>query len=137
MNNANPIILSTWLIPFVSRVQRSVMVQNARGEEGQFFIDKMEELKNLFVTMPKTYEQDGKGKDAIAYLHYFKNGCDWYITERDMEQEQLQAFGLACLNGDYPEIGYISIVELLSVGAELDLYWTPKTIKEIEKEING
>lgn len=131
-----PIILSTWLIPFVSKAQRSVMVQNARGEEGQFFIDKMKELKNLFQTMSKTYEQDGKGKDAIAYLHYFKNGCDWYITERDMEQEQLQAFGLACLNGNYPEIGYISIVELLSVGAELDLYWTPKTIREIEKEKN-
>ena len=122
---------------FICRSQLLILQSNTKGEEGEFFNSKIKELKNLFETMPKTYEQDGKGKDAIAYLHYFKNDCDWYITERDMEQEQLQAFGLACLNGDYPEIGYISIVELLSVGAELDLYWTPKTIKEIEKEING
>ena len=122
---------------FIARSQILALQSNVKGEEGEFFIDKMEELKNLFQTMPKTYEQDGKGKDAIAYLHYFKNDCDWFITERDMYDEQVQAFGLARLNGEYPEIGYISIAELLSVGAELDLYWTPKTIKEIEKEING
>ena len=121
---------------FICRSQLLILQSNTKGEEGEFFNSKIKELKNLFETMPKTYEQDGKGKDAIAYLHYFKNGCDWYITERDMEQEQLQAFGLACLNGDYPEIGYISIVELLSIGAELDLYWMPKTIREIEKEKN-
>lgn len=119
---------------FICRSQLLILQSNTKGEEGEFFNSKIKELKNLFETMPKTYEQDGKGKDAIAYLHYFKNDCDWYITERDMEQEQLQAFGLACLNGDYPEIGYISIVELLSVGAELDLYWTPKMIGEILKE---
>ncbi len=30
--------------------------------------------------MPQTYDQDGKGKDAVAYLHYFAAGaCNWFI----------------------------------------------------------
>jgi hypothetical protein len=77
--------------------------------------------------MPKTYETDGQGDEAIAHLHYFTSGFDWYITERDMEEEQLQAFGLACVHET--ELGYISIVELLRNGAELDLHFMPKAIK--------
>ena len=44
---------------------------------------------------------------------------------------QVQAFGIADL-GMGPELGYISIPELLANGAELDLYYTkPKTIGEL------
>ena len=80
--------------------------------------------------MPRGYEQDGKGDSAIAYLHYFTGSCDWYITERDTTDEQHQAFGLADL-GYGPELGYISVQELIENGAELDLYFEPKPLKEI------
>jgi len=46
-----------------------------------------------------------------------------------MEREQLQAFGLADMGS--PELGYISIVELLQKGVELDLHWTQKKLSEI------
>lgn len=46
---------------------------------------------------------------------------------------QLQAFGLADL-GYGGELGYISIVELLECGAELDLHWTPQTLAEVKRE---
>jgi hypothetical protein len=60
-------------------------------------------------------------------LHYFHPaGFDFYITERDMEDEQLQAFGLAVVHE--AELGYISIEELKEVGCELDMYWTPKKL---------
>lgn len=64
--------------------------------------------------MPKTYEQDGKGDQATAHLHYFLNGSDWYITEKDMDGGIQQAYGYAILNGDdeCAEVGYISIEEL-------------------------
>ena len=107
------------------------MIGLVNGEEGAFFSEKLDELHMLVDTMPKTYGQDGMGDEAVAYLHYFKNGADWYITERDMEDEQLQAFGLADLFGDGGELGYISIEELKSVGAEFDLYWTPKTLRRV------
>lgn len=62
--------------------------------------------------MDKTYEQDGKGEESIAYLHYFRGSADWYILEKDSEPEQFQAFGWADLGGG-GELGYISIIDLV------------------------
>ena len=115
---------------FIGAAQLSAIGSVIRGEEGQFFKDKLIEVAKVIQTMPKTYGQDGMGDKAIAYLHYFSGGSDWHITEKDMEDEQLQAFGLANL-GYGGELGYISIQELIDAGVELDLYWTPKTIGQI------
>jgi len=113
---------------FIGTSQLSAIADCMRGEEKQYFFDKAVEMADTINTMPKTYETDGQGLNAIAHLHYFHSaGFDWYVTETDIEPEQLQAFGLC--NG---ELGYISIVEILSCGAELDLHWTPKTLKEIK-----
>lgn len=79
------------------------------------------------------YQTDGQGDQAVVQLHYYTQGCDWDITERDMEAEQLQAFGAADL-GYGAELGYISIVEILECGAELDLHWTPKTLAAIKTD---
>lgn len=116
---------------FMSRSQIAAVAEATRGEEREHFIDMMLELAEHLKTMPKTYEQDGKGDDAVVGLHYFRGNMDWYITERDMEDDQLQAFGLADL-GYGGELGYISIQELIDNGVELDLYWTPKTLGEVK-----
>ena len=117
---------------FINPAQLRTMRTLARGEEGAFFVDKMKELSQTFATMPKPYKTDGQGDDAVAVLHYFGCGDDWYIVERDSSDEQHQAFGVACLSGEYPEKGYISIAELIESGVELDLHWTPKKLCEIE-----
>jgi len=117
------------LAKFVSPAQIETLVRGIRSEEKDFFFDKVEELANTIETMHKTYEQDGKGDNAIVHLHYFVGGCDWYITERDMEDEQLQAFGKANL-GHGGELGYISIVELMSNNIEIDLHWEAKPLKD-------
>ncbi len=109
-----------------------VLVDNMRKEEKQFFFNKAVEIADTIKNMPVTYEQDGKGKNAVAYLHYFRGDADWYITEKDKEAEQIQAFGLADL-GYGGELGYISIDELVGAGVELDLYFTPKTLGEIQE----
>ncbi len=114
---------------FIGPQQMRCLADLCRGEEKQFFFDKLCEIQAVVSTMPKTYEQAGAGDKARIYLHYFTSGCDWHITEKDMEVEQLQAFGLSDL-GYGPELGYISIVELLANGAELDLYYRPRTIAE-------
>lgn len=118
---------------FLPRDQLYVLRDNLRGEEGEFFIEKIAEVSDTIRTMPVTYQQDGKGEEAVAYLHYFRGGCDWWITEKDLEDDTPQAFGLASLNGMEPELGYISIDELVSLGVELDLYWTPITLAEIRQ----
>lgn len=107
------------------------ILSNMRGEEGDSFSEIMAILAERIRTMPKTYDQDGLGDQAVVHLHYFVGGSDWWITEKDREAEQHQAFGLADLFGDGGELGYISIVEITQCGAELDLYWTPKTLAEI------
>ena len=119
---------------FMNKAQAKVLADLVKGEEGEFFAEKIQQLEHTINIMPKSYETDGMGDEAVAHLHYFTAGCDWYITEKDMEAEQHQAFGLASIQ--CVELGYISIVELLSVGAELDLHYEPKTLGEIKKELN-
>lgn len=123
------------LRPFIGRAQLAVIGAAVYGPERQFFIDKLCELADLVATMPETYEQDGKGDQAVAYLHYFRAGMDWYITERDSDPDgngQLQAFGLADL-GYGGELGYICIEELIGAGVELDLHFTPRTLATIQE----
>lgn len=119
---------------YICTSQMNAMLDGIRGEEGDFFRGKFVELARLFASMPKTYQQDGLGDKAVVHLHYFKGAADWFITERDKEVVQYQAFGLADLFGDGGELGYISIVELIQNGVELDLYWTPKTLGTVRGE---
>ena len=121
---------------FVPKAQLQTIGTLCRGEEGDFFRGKLLEYAERVATIPKTYEQDGKGDDAIVYLHYFGGSADWWITEKDMEAEQHQAFGYADLFGDgqCAELGYISLVEVCDLsGVELDLHWTPKPLREIKE----
>jgi len=99
---------------FINPSQLSTMVANTKGEEGEFFIEKIEELNNTINKMGGYGSQDGKGNDAIVYLHYFYGGFDWYITEKDtVEGEpQLQAFGYADMG--FPELGIIGRVNPLA-----------------------
>lgn len=122
---------------FVSTAQLEVLHDFSMGEERAHFIHKMDELTRIIGTMPRTYGQDGLGDNAVVYLHYFNAGGDWYITERDCEPVQYQAFGLADPFGDGGELGYISIVELIRAGAEVDLYWTPATLAAIRAKRQG
>lgn len=110
-----------------------------KGEEREFFYDKIVEIAALVSRMPRTYETEAiNSDDKIAHLHYFTGGCDWYIIEKDKGapgdvpgQHQTQAFGYARIHeGEY---GYISLPEITEAGAELDLHWEPKKMREILK----
>jgi hypothetical protein len=117
------------LSQFIGKSQREAIAYGLRGEESQFFCDMIAELVDRIQNMPESYQQDGKGRDATVYLHYFRDACDWYIIEKDIEPEQVQAFGWANLGDDEnAEFGYIWIAELLECGVELDLYWDPKPL---------
>lgn len=121
------------LRPFLGQQQLEVIGALARGEEGAFFVAKMQEYAERVRTMPKTYDQENVA-DPIGYLHYFLGNMDWYITERDVDTDgagQVQAFGSANL-GYGAELGYISIPELLENGVELDLHFTPAPLSTLK-----
>jgi hypothetical protein len=127
---------SELLKKYINPLQYATIADCLRGEEKEHFKEIISDLKITLENMPVTYETDGQGDKAIAHLHYFYGGYDWYITELDTDhkEEQYQAFGL--VSTDCLELGYISINELISNKIELDLYWTPKTIGEIKKELS-
>ncbi|MBU2802169.1 MAG: hypothetical protein RE468_08965 [Acidithiobacillus caldus] len=116
----------------LSKGQAQTLSALCKGEEGEFFRKKIAEIHEIWRGMPCTYETDGEGLNAVAYLHYTLNAWDWYITERDADPDglgQQQAFGLVC--GFERELGYISLEEITAAGAELDLNWDPKPLREI------
>ena len=124
-----------FLKKFISPVQIKIITDILNSDEREYAKEKIDYFFDLIQKMPKTYETDGQEDKAVAHLHYFLNNSDFYVIEKDKEIEQLQAFGLVSLNSNYPELGYINIQELLEVGFELDLNWTPKTLKEVFKEL--
>ena len=98
-----------------------------RSEYRRAVLDMAERIAH----MPRTYETDSQGLDAVAHLHYVCGDWHWYITEKDRAGlGTQQAFGLAV--GHERELGYISIAEIVSTaGAELDMLWTPRPLREI------
>jgi hypothetical protein len=90
-----------------------------------------EEIKKR---LPKLYEQDGKGYDAIAYVKFFTpdSNWTWYVTEFDGKDT---FFGL--VDGFEKELGYFSLSELestkgpLGLKVERDLYFKPTRLKDL------
>ena len=90
-----------------------------------------EEIKRV---LPKLYEQDGKGLEAVAYLKFFTpdSNWTWYVTEFDGKDI---FFGL--VDGFEKELGYFSLSELQSVKGPLglkierDLYFKPTILEEL------
>ncbi len=132
---------TNFLAKWMCHSQAKAVMVCGLGEEKDFFNNLISEWTEKVHTMPKTYDQDGKGLEAVAHLHYFKNGCDWWITEKDVDEDgegQIQAFGYTNLGDPQnAELGYINIEELKRFGVEFDLYWTPKTLREIKREVEG
>ena len=120
---------------FMPKIQQMAIV----GTEELWEV--IERLEDIIKRMPKTYDTENqKTDDKIVYLHYFYGGSDWYIVEKDMEEEQLQAFGYAILNGDMEmaEWSYISIEELKSTNKiELDFYFEPIRFGDLKKKWEG
>jgi len=128
-------MIDATLIPFLPINQLAIIRECLEGEEREFFVNKMDEMKAVIQAMPVTYSQSELGDEAVAYLHYFMGGMDWYITEKDVEGDgTVQAYGMVDL-GYGPECGYISIKEIVeSVHyLDLDLHWQPKKLSDIKK----
>lgn len=118
---------------FIPKAQLGVIRSSMlSSKERDYFSGLLQELTKIVNTMPVTYEQDGMGDNAIAYLHYFSGNANWYITEADMINGTTQAFGYADL-GFGGEYGYIGINQLVAQPSiELDLHWAPISIAEIK-----
>lgn len=122
---------------FLLKGERISLMHSLRGEEGNGMAELVLNNVQIIEKTPVTYSQDGLGMDAVVHLHYFTPGGDWYITEKCSSGvpepgDYDQAFGFCCPFGkEDGELGYCSIQEMTEAGAQLDLHWTPKTLKEV------
>jgi hypothetical protein len=120
---------------FMSQSQRLALVFALSGEEAEGIAETVVDLVQRIADMPVTYETEGQGDNAIVHLHYFKGAFNWYVIEKDKgdlnDAQQIQAYGLSDMGEQ--EMGYISIQAMIELGVELDLYWTPKRVKECRK----
>ncbi|GAI86723.1 unnamed protein product [marine sediment metagenome] len=96
--------------------------------------------KEILNKIPKLYEQDKLGDNAVVHVKFFYpwSNWTWYATEFDGKDI---FFGL--VDGHEIELGYFSLNELKSVkgphglGIERDLYFGTKTLKEIKDQLNN
>lgn len=87
--------------------------------------------------IPKLYSQEN-AKDPVVYAKYFTpdSSWTWYVLEFDGKDT---FFGY--VDGFEQELGYFGLSELESVkgplGLEIerDLYWKPKPLSEVKKEV--
>jgi len=89
-------------------------------------------------SIPKLYEQENKGEEAIAHIKLFDpcSNWTWYVTEFDGVDE---FFGL--VRGFETELGYFSLKELqeyegpLGIGIERDIWFNPCSLKDIKRHL--
>lgn len=97
--------------------------------------------KEILSKLPKIYEQEGKGDQAIVYIKFFTPDAQftWYVIEGEPinETSDYEFFGLV-QNGDIEELGYFRLSELLTVRGHLglpierDRYFIPTKLKEVK-----
>ena len=88
--------------------------------------------------LPPLDSREGRGGKAVAYCKLFTPaaGWSWYVTAHDGDD---LLFGL--VDGLEKELGYFRLSELQEVRGpfglpiERDLYWEPKTLREIAPEM--
>ena len=88
--------------------------------------------KEISGKIPNLYEQEGKGEDAVVYVKFFLPGTrwTWYATEFNTK-DTFFGWVESGISPDFDELGYFSLSELKEVNVERDLYFEPKTLKEI------
>ena len=88
--------------------------------------------------LPPLYSQEAKGGDAIVQVKFFTPDSSWTWLATSFDGKDL-FFGL--VEGFEKELGYFSLSELrsargpLGLAIERDLYWRPKTLREIAPEL--
>ncbi|MFK3740914.1 hypothetical protein [Massilia sp. TN1-12] len=134
--------LDTTLAKFMPVAQRMVLTSQLAGEEAEGIAQSVNAIAKVIAEMPETYQTEGQCGSALVHLHYFIGSVEAWIVEKDRgdpdngDTSQTQAYGLVTLTGNVEdgEIGYVNIEELVAAGAELDLYWTPKTLDQVQEQ---
>lgn len=95
--------------------------------------------------LPELYEQHYAGDDTVVWVKYFlpEGRLTFYVTEYsevapDGYPHLFFGYVLSPITPDFDELGYFTFAQIseirspvLQLPIERDLYWTPKTLKEV------
>ena len=131
------------LAPYFNREQYRQVLATIPAEPGD--AERCDHLRQLALnleTMPGW--QESWQDHAPANLHYVLGDAHWYVVEKDTqhpprilgESEAGPAllYAWSVYPNATPELGYVELSELLRVGAELDLHYTPRPAEELLNE---
>jgi hypothetical protein len=88
--------------------------------------------KQDLANLPPIGSQEGKGDEAIAYVHFFLDSWDWFAVEYNQKDE---FYGL--VKGFEEELGYFSLSELqgiknsMGLGVERDMHFKPTPLSQL------
>lgn len=130
-------LVQTFMQTYLPPAQRRTVELLLKGEEGEFFEQTLIHWADVVHHMPRAMPSDLKSlDDAVAHLHYFYGGCDWYILE-PADKDRV-CFCYANLgDDDNAEYGSLWLGEFDNLPVELDLHWTPKTMSEVLAKLQG
>ena len=88
--------------------------------------------------LPPLYSQEHE-QDPMVICKFFHplSNMTWYAIEGSPEDDDFLFFGW--VHSDNPELGYFSLnemqaVQVMGLGIERDLHFTPKKLSEVRKE---
>ena len=94
--------------------------------------------KEIADQLPPLYSQEHETDPMVLckFFHPLSN-MTWYATEGSAEGDDFIFFGW--VHSDSPELGYFSLnemqaVQVMGLGIERDLHFTPKKLSEVKKE---
>ena len=113
--------------------QRAELLANLRQGPDNLYLHVLARLTDRWDQTPTTAQMHGATRSAIVRWHFTHGAADYWIIAKDPDSSQSHAYGLASISYVHavPEPGYISLPDILTNGAQLDIYWTPVTVAEI------
>lgn len=135
---------------WIPKEQLRFIEELIKGEEGEFFLDKMNEVAETIEKLPS---YNGSEPDPLVLMHYFRGASDWYIFEYDRSNSTdgyIRAYGFTIRNGDYinadngtipictPKTDKVGMANsICGLPVEIDLHWQPKRLSRIKAELYG
>lgn len=137
----NELLQGSFWHNWMAALQRKVIANIlATSEEGDFYAERLGEIRKRIEAMPQTGQSDG-----VAYIRYFGGPVTIHLTEKDRgeteagwqpHEPQIQASGLIEILPNYPEYGYVNLEEIMRgfPGLEMDLHFNPTLVDDTRIE---
>ena len=130
----NTFRIAALLNAVTANYQRDQLVANLRQSKDNPYVTLLARLADRWDQTPTTMQMYGATPGALVRWHFTHAANEyWLIAKQHTERTFARAYGLEHIPHltSAPRPCYISVPEILSHGAWLDLDFEPKTVREI------